>query len=441
VQRVLVNKPLRAMIKPNFKSVVFRNTVWMLIGQGLQLVIQALYFVEIARSLGAANYGAFIGVVALVAIAFPFADLGNGNLLVRDVSRDRSSFAASWGRSILTSAVSGSVLVAVVLLASHFALPGTIPLRLILLVSVSDLFGLNIITNCGQAFQAVDRMQWTATISGLSSTGRLIGATVLIRIHPHPSPLQWGYLYLCSTAVVATIAIVLVCSKLGPPKMNWERSAADIREGLYFSTGLSAQTIYNDIDKTMLARLGTLEATGIYGAAYRLIAVAFIPASALLTATYANFFRKGSGGAGPCLAYAKPLLLRAVAYSTLAFVVLQLSAGVVPHILGGEYARSAEALRWLALLPLLKSVSYVFSNILTGSGHQGLRSSLQVGVALFNVLINLWIIPLYSWRGAAWSSLASDGILACGTCAAVFMIVRREKFGLRGVNAGAGALV
>ena len=425
------------MIKPNFKSVVFRNTVWVLIGQGLQLVIQALYFVAIARSLGAANYGAFIGVVALVAIAFPFADLGNGNLLVRDVSRDRSSFAASWGRSLQTSAVSSSVLVGVVLLASHFALPRTIPLRLVLLVSVSDLFGLNITTNCGQAFQAMDRMQWTSAISALISTGRLIGASVLIGLHPHPTPLQWGYVYLCSTAAVAAAAIVLVCSKLGPPTMNWRRSAADIREGLYFSTGLSAQTIYNDIDKTMLARLGTLEATGIYGAAYRLIAVAFVPAAALITASYANFFRKGSSGAGPCLAYAKPLLLRAVAYSVLAFVLLQLSAGVVPRILGGEYARSAEALRWLAVLPLLKSVSYVFSNILTGSGHQGVRSSVQVGVALFNVLINLWIIPSYSWRGAAWSSLASDGILACGTCMAVCMIVRREKFGLLKENAGA----
>lgn len=429
------------MIKPNFESVVFRNTVWVLIGQGLQLVIQALYFVEIARSLGAANYGAFIGVVALVAIALPFADLGNGNLLVRDVSRDRSLFAAAWGRAILVSAASCSVLVASVLLASHFALPRTIPLRLVLLVSVSDLFGLITITNCGQAFQAVDRMQWNATISGLSSTSRLIGASVLIGIHPHPSPLQWGYVYLCSTTAVAAAAVALVWWKLGPPKMSWGRSAADIREGLYFSTGLSAQTIYNDIDKTMLARLGTLTATGIYGAAYRLIAVAFVPAAALLTASYANFFRKGFGGASPCLAYAKPLLLRAVGYSVLAFVVLELSAGVIPHVLGGEYARSAEALRWLALLPLLKSVSYVFSNILTGSGYQGVRSSVQVGVAVFNVLINLWIIPLYSWRGAAWSSLASDGVLAVGTCMAVFMIVRREKLGLVKVTAGAGALV
>ena len=36
----------------------------------------------------------------------------------------------------------------------------------------------------------------------------------------------------------------------------------------------------------MLARLGTLQATGIYGAAYRLIDVTFVPVSSLLTASF-----------------------------------------------------------------------------------------------------------------------------------------------------------
>ena len=57
----------------------------MTVGQGLRLVIQALYFVEIARSLGTRNYGAFISVVALVGIVFPFGSLGSGNLLVKNV--------------------------------------------------------------------------------------------------------------------------------------------------------------------------------------------------------------------------------------------------------------------------------------------------------------------------------------------------------------------
>ena len=70
--------------------------------------------------------------------------------------------------------------------------------------------------------------------------------------------------------------------KLGLPKLSWPQARGEVREGFYFAASQTAQTVYNDIDKTMLARLSTLEATGIYGAAYRIIDVSFVPVSALL---------------------------------------------------------------------------------------------------------------------------------------------------------------
>jgi len=422
-----VNRPSPAMLKSLTGDALVRNTTWMLAGQGFRLVIQALYFVEIARSLGASNYGAFIGVVALVGIVYPFGALGSGNLLVKNVSRDRSLFGAYWGRALATTAASSSVLLFVVLLLSHFVLPTTIPLMLVLLVAGADLFGLNIITISGQAFQALERLNWTATINALISTGRLIGAIVLISIQRHPSALQWGYIYFWSTAAVALTASSLVWAKLGRPRLGGPRSAAEMREGFYFSTSLSAQTIYNDIDKTMLARLSTLDATGIYGAAYRLVDVCFVPISALLSSTYPSFFRAGSRGISASFEYAKPFLRRTLAYTSFICVALFLSAGVVPHVLGPEYARTAEALRWLAPLPILKGLHYFLADSLTGAGHQALRASLQAGVAMFNVLINLWLIPAYSWRGAAWSSIASDALLVCGTSAAIYILSRRPR--------------
>ena len=58
------------------RSTLARNSCWMLFGQGLRLLIQCLYFIEIARSLGPDNYGAFVSVAALVGIVFPFASAG-----------------------------------------------------------------------------------------------------------------------------------------------------------------------------------------------------------------------------------------------------------------------------------------------------------------------------------------------------------------------------
>jgi O-antigen/teichoic acid export membrane protein len=86
-----------------------------------------------------------------------------------------------------------------------------------------------------------------------------------------------------------------------------------------------------------------------------------------------------------------------------------------------------EALRWLSVLPILKALHYFFTNALTGAGYQALRARIQAGVAVFNVLINLWLIPAYSWRGAAWSSIASDGLLACGSGVAAFVLSRQAQ--------------
>ncbi len=409
------------------KSRLARNTVWMTLGQGLRLVIQALYFVLIARSLGAVNYGAFVGVVALVGIVYPFATLGSGNLLVKNVSRDANLFGWCWGRALAITAVSSSVLFSAVLFLSHFALPGSIPFRLVILVAGSDLFGLSIIQLCGQAFQTFERLNWTAAITVMGSASRLTGALVLVALHHHPSALQWGYLYFCSTWVVATAALVLVFMKLGAPRFRLGKSVSEMQEGFYFSAGLSAQTIYNDIDKTMLARLGTLEAAGIYGAAYRLIDVTFVPIQSLLAAAYPNFFRTGVAGISATLGYARQLVWGALAYSIVACVAILLCAGIVPIILGPEYNATAEALRWLALLPVLKVLHYFLSDSLTGAGYQGVRTGIQAGVALFNVLINLWIIPAYSWRGAAWSSIASDALLTCSIGAAAYVLARRAR--------------
>ena len=393
----------------------------MTLGQGARLVVQALYFTVIARGLGVANYGAFVGVVAFVALVYPFASAGRGNLLVQNVARDKSSFASMWGAALLACGVLGSLFIGLILCFYRFALPPSIPGLLVLLVAASDIIGLNLIVISGQAFQSFEQLRWTAAFYAMITAGRLLGALLLLSVRHSPTPLQWGYVYFGSTALVCSIACYLVCTKLGIPRLTIPGSWEEVREGFFFSISVSAQIIYNDIDKTMLARLSSLEATGIYGAAYRLIDVSFTPINALTTATYPILFKKGIDGLSSSWSYAKPLLFRASIYACLVVVVTWLCAPFVPYILGSEYAGTTDALRLLAPLCLLKAAHYFLSDSLTGAGYQWLRTCIQGGVALVNVLINLWLIPAYSWRGAAWSSLLCDGLLAIGVFSSYFV--------------------
>src|ERR1700722_20244998 len=84
-----------------------RNTMWALGGYGLRLVIQAAYFIIIARCLGAGNYGAFIAVAAVISAISPFVGLGSGNLLVKNVARDKDLLQAYWGNGLFMTFSTG----------------------------------------------------------------------------------------------------------------------------------------------------------------------------------------------------------------------------------------------------------------------------------------------------------------------------------------------
>jgi O-antigen/teichoic acid export membrane protein len=408
-------------------STLARNSVWMFLGYGVRIIVQAGYFVLIARALGPHEYGAFVGATALIAILGPFAGVGAGNLLVKNVSRDRSLFAVYWGNALFMVLVSGAVLLGCIVLLAHWILPPTIPLTLIVLICLSDLIGARITDIAAQSFQAMERLGYTANFSLLPYLLRLISAAIVFALWHRASAMTWAWFYLGSTIVSCAIAVAITNWKLGVPRLRLSLIRPELKEGFYFGAGLSAQTVYNDIDKTMLASLSTLDATGIYAAAYRVIDVAFTPVKSVLYAAYSSFFRSGQHGIAGSYSYAKRLMPRMIGYSLLACAGLFLFAPLFPLVIGKDFARTVEALRWLAVLPVLKSIHYFFADALTGAGHQGVRAAAQIVVALTNVGLNFWLIPAYSWRGAAWSSIACDGLLAVCLYVALRIVMRRSQ--------------
>lgn len=391
-----------------------KNTTWAFLGYGIRQLLRGVYFLIIPRFLGAEQYGAFLGVTSLIAILAPFATLGIGNILVKNVARDREVFAEYWGNSLFLSLVSGVVLIAVGAFAARALLPASISWTLILLVAVSDLLFIRVLDNACLAFQAFDMLGRNATLNVTASVVRLLAAVALVLMFRHSDALLWGVFYLISSVIVCAISIVWVQRSLGSPRLALRRLRPEMAEGFYFSLSLSAQTIYNDIDKTMVASLSTLSAAGIYGAAYRIIDTAFLPVRSLLGATYASFFRHGAKGVQASTQYAKKLLPRPMAYSVAATALLYFGAPLVPHFLGAEYRPAVDAIRWLSALPILKTIHSFIADSLTGAGLQGTRTAVQVVVGIVNVALNFWLIPLYSWRGAAWASLATDALLAVG---------------------------
>lgn len=230
-----------------------------------------------------------------------------------------------------------------------------------------------------------------------------------------------------STAVPACLAVVAVARSIGFPLLRLTTNPREILHGAFFSVSHSAQTVYNDIDKTMLVRISGLSAAGLYGAAYRMVDAAFTPVAAVQAAAYARFFQRGAHGLHEGARLAARILARAASYSTAAGVVLWIVAPAVPAVLGREFADTTTALRLLSPLLLLRSLHSFAADSLTGAGYQGTRTLLQVAVAMLNVGLNLILLPRWSWRGAAWLSLVCEATLALALWLMVCLYCIRER--------------
>jgi O-antigen/teichoic acid export membrane protein len=222
---------------------------------------------------------------------------------------------------------------------------------------------------------------------------------------------RWVLVYLLATFLGSVYAVTRGRQLWGPPCTDLTALREDAAEGVLFSIAGSATTVYNDIDKIMLSKLVNLASTGVYAAAYRVIDVTMTPVRSLAGAAYPQFFRKGVGGFAATYRYALSLITKSATYGLFVTAGLWLFAPVLPHVLGSRYAAVVPAVRWLALIPFLRCIHSFLADAFSGAGLQRVRTAIQVGVALLNIAINLVILPRYSWRGAAWASLACDGLL------------------------------
>jgi O-antigen/teichoic acid export membrane protein len=389
-----------------------KNSIWIFTGQGLSLIAQAIYFIVIARLLGTFQYGLFVGAAASVSIVSQYSSLGSGLLFLRHVSPHHSRFPQYWGNILLSTLSLGTVLVVLLAIASPWFLHGTAT-RLVVLLAIGECICGQLTIAMSQIFQAFEKMRYTAVLSLLTTCARmLIAVAMLLTLH-HANASQWVIASL-SVSLAATIAgVVLVTTHFGLPVFQPRLFFERVREGLVFAVSGSTASVYNDVDKAMLAHFGMNAANGIYTMAYRIIDIGTIPIRSVHAAAFPRFFRHGatSGGLKATEQFARKLLRRTSLLGLAAALLMFFGAPIIPHIVGKGFAPSVMALRWLCPIPFFRSFQLSAADALAGAGKQSWRLTGQLLAAAVNVGLNLYLIPRYSWQGAAWANLITDALL------------------------------
>lgn len=400
---------------------LLRNAGWMLVGQGLSVVMQAGYFIFLARLLGPEHYGVFAGAFAFVAIVAPYASMGSGTLFMRHVGADRTNLNIYLGSILLSLVCFGSIFVLVLhLLAPMVLNPASA--SLVVWLGLANCILAQLVSGASQVFQTFEKLQITALLNLLVNFFRFLAVMAMTFTLHHATAYQWSLASVLISGVAALICIVLILRQFGLPRFEFQTFVRRIPEGFGFSLGGSAQSVYNDVDKTLLSHYGMNLANGIYTTAYRVIDIATMPITSLDAAALPRYFNESKDRDG-VIRLAIRLGQRAAAMGLVTSAALFAGASLLPMVLGQSFAASVSALRWLCLLPTLRGWHQLTGSAIAGLGFQRYRTVVQFSAAGLNLGLNLWMIPRFGWLGAAWASLASDGAI----CVLNWLVIQRIR--------------
>lgn len=406
-------------------STLAHNASWMMVGQGANLLLQAVCFAILGRLLGSLQYGIYVGAFALTSLLATFSAMGSGTLLIRYVTTDHGRFALYWGNVLLTTACFGSVLiVGARLVAPHLLNPASA--SLVLLAGVASCFCTELTRNAAAVFQTFERMRVTASLNLATSLARACAAMGMFVMLRHATAFQWAVAALVVSVLATIAAVTTVTMCYGWPAFSARLMVRGIPEGFSYSFASSAASVYNDIDKTMLSHYGMNAANGIYALAYRVIDVATIPMVAVRDAAVPRFFREGNNDRNALRQLTVRLTKRTIIVTLLLAGCLYVLSPLIPLMVGNSFTESARAVRWLCLIPALRSLHQMSGSAVMGLGKQNYRTISQLVVAVFNLGLNVYWIPAYGWRGAAGSSLLSDALLAVFNWGLLISLCRRQ---------------
>ncbi|MDP9090026.1 MAG: flippase [Pseudomonadota bacterium] len=397
----------------------------MFLGQGLSFAIQGLYFIVLARLLGSLQYGVLAGAIALVAVTSQFSTMGSGLLLLRYVSGDHSRFREFWGNALMSTALFGSLLVAGLHITARWTI-GRDGAAMVAVLAIGDCLFAQLTSISSQVFQAFEKMRITAMLNLLSNASRLALAFSLLVFLHRTSAWLWAVSSLITSGLAVSIAVTTVTMRFGRPIFKPRLVFNRAREGIVWAISGTTTSAYNDLDKVMLGHYGMTVANGIYSMAYRIVNIATMPIMSIQAAALPRYFREGAKGVTATVPLVRRILKRTVVIGLLGATAMYVTAPLIPHLVGKDFGEGVDALRWLCVIPILRCIHVGAGDAISGAGYQKFRLASQFGAASLNLVMNLFLIPLYSWRGAALASLATDGALAVMNWTMLSRLKKRE---------------
>ena len=377
---------------------------------GFSTLLLAVLLVIAGRLLGEEEYGKFSFALALVMIFETVIDFGLKEITTREVARDRRAAQAlvsqTFGLKLALAAVASVGL----LVAANLLRPEPEVRLVCYVLGVSSILRSYLLT-LRYTLQGIERFGLDGIVVGVDrllllviGVGALVGGFGVIGL---------AVAFVGARVISLSVACALALARIGPfrPAFDGARWLELQRRALPFGAFVAVLYLYSYADTVMLGVIRGDEETGLYNAAYRVyeglanvghvLQTVLIPRLSRYSATsrtgHARLARRGLLAGG----------LLALPTAAAGYV---LAGPAVILLFGQDYGTAGGVLQLLAAGLIVVFPLCVLHGVALSAGAGGWLLRTAVIGCVFNVGLNLVLIPRFGMQGAAAATVAGEAL-------------------------------
>jgi O-antigen/teichoic acid export membrane protein len=391
---------------------ISRNTLSLLSSRIVEYIgffVFSLYYIP---KLGPRQYGLFKYATSFTGFFFILADFGLGMLIIREIARlDLEKRRRLIGMGLIVKIFLGIFTFGLIMFFSLIIHKDPLVRSIVYLFGITTIINSMVYFFCG-VFQGYEKMHLIAVV-------RIITTIVICLLGLATLEQGFGIMGLAFANIIGNIAglvISLIFSrKLWDRltfRMEGSRIAALLKTAFPFGLFTFFSTIYIQIDNIMIYHIKGETDLGIYGAATRIVIAVCFFTEAFMGTLYpmlSRYFIEDRTKLEKTYQRAFWFL-----YLTGMPAVIGLWCIANPLIIflfGRTYEESGPILSLLSVLIFFRFIGNVPATLLTAINKQIIRMWMVISASALNIILNLLLIPRYSYYGAAYSTLFVNFLL------------------------------
>ena len=406
---------------------IFSNMSWLFVSQIIASVCGFIWTIVIARYLGVNDYGILGFAISLTGILAITMDLGVNSHVVREIATNYDLTPKYLGNAIPLKSlfVIGTFILTLIILILMKANQLTITITLLFTIEMVFKTFIGLLNG---SFQAYEEGKYQGIGNILLNIILLI--FILISIFTDLGIFGITLSYVVANFIPLVYEYVIFTKKFAKPKFEFDIDFCRTITMLALPFALSGifYSIYYSVDTVMLSNMIGDYATGIYNASYKLISVLTVFYSVYTAVIYpvmSKFFKNDEKLL--VVVFEKSVKYLSLVIIPIAIATVLYSTDIVQLIFGIEFNESSSALSILIWTVCLLFINGACGTLLNASHKEMTVTKVYFIAAVFNIVLNLFMIPHYSYVGAAISTVLSDLLILIISLYVIYKLGYRVK--------------